>query len=87
MMNDDDIVRRVADSLGVTDSEARRVVGDVVDYYREPLDMYVKRRHEECQRKGMPNAQTYALIAAETAERIVSAPVLTERQVRRIIYG
>ena len=86
-MSDDDIVRRVADSLGVTDSEARRVVGDVVDYYREPLEGYVKRRHEECKRKGMPNAQVYAVIAAETADRVVAAPVLTERQVRRIIYG
>jgi hypothetical protein len=86
-MIDDDIVQRVADSLGVTESEARRVVGDVITYYHEPLEMYVQRRHEECRKRGLANAEAYALIAAETANRVVAAPALTERQVRRIIYG
>jgi hypothetical protein len=86
-MVDDDIVRRVAESLGVTEGEARRVVGDVIAYYHEPLETYVKRRHEECRRQGKPNAETYSLIAAEIGDRVVAAPALTERQVRRIIYG
>jgi hypothetical protein len=86
-MIDDDIVQRVANSLGITESEARRVVGDIVSYYHEPLETYVQRRHEECRKGGLPNAEAYALIAAEAANRVVAAPALTERQVRRIIYG
>jgi hypothetical protein len=86
-MPDEELVRRVADSLGVSDSAARRAVGDVIAFHNEPVEAYVRRRHEECRQEGLRNAQTYALVAEELTGRIVAAPSLTERQVRRIVYG
>jgi hypothetical protein len=86
-VDDEDLIRRLADSLGVSLSEAERVVGEVVAYFGEPLEAYVRRRHAACQRQGRPNPETFSLIVAELAGRVVAAPALTERQVRRIIYG
>ena len=84
---DDELIRRVAQSLGVTHGEAERVVGEVVAYFCEPLEGYVRRRHEECRRRGLANPQAFATIVAELPGRVVAAPALTERQVRRVIYG
>ena len=86
-VNDEDLVRRLAESLGVSHSEAARAVGEVVAHYAEPIEEYVRRRHESCRRQGIANPEAYALIAAEVAGRVVAAPTLTERQVRRMIYG
>jgi len=36
---------------------------------------------------GRRNEEIYAQIAAELRERLVAAPELSERQVRRVIYG
>lgn len=86
-MDDEDLIQRLAESLGVSASQARRAVGEVVAYYSEPIEVYVRRRHAACQRQGLANPETFRLIVAELAGRVVAAPALTERQVRRIIYG
>ena len=84
---DDELIRHLAQSLGVTHGEAERVIGEVVAFYREPVEAYVRRRHEECRRGGQANPQAFATIVAELPGRVVAAPALTERQVRRVIYG
>jgi hypothetical protein len=84
---DDDLVRRVADSLGIQTSEAARVIGEVIAYYHEPLESVIRRRHAACKLRGMTNDQIYPLLVTELADRVVAAPELSERQIRRIIYG
>jgi hypothetical protein len=86
-VHDDELVQRVADSLGIEDGEARRIVGEVIAYYREPAETYVRRRHATCKRQGMQNAQIFPLLIQELEARVVAPPALSERQVRRIIYG
>jgi hypothetical protein len=66
---------------------ARRVVGDVVAYFSEPVEAVVRRRHRELQAAGRSNPEIFDRIAAELAARPVAAPELTPRQIRRIIYG
>ena len=70
----------------LTAEEARRVVEDVVAYYAEPVEGYVRRRHAELRTYGARNAEIFARIAEELGERVVAAPRLSERQLRRIIY-
>ncbi len=84
---DADIVRRVAESTGLTDADATRVVDDVIAWYRESVDDFVRRRHAHHQTFGKRNEQIYQLIAAELAARVVAAPELSTRQLRRIVYG
>ncbi|GAB3877486.1 hypothetical protein [Terrabacter terrigena] len=86
-MPDPDLVAHVASSTGLSEGEAARVVGDVLAHYRQPVEEYVRRRHARLQLHGTRNPEIYRAIAAELGERLVAAPELSERQLRRIIYG
>jgi hypothetical protein len=84
---DGDLVARVAGSTGLSETEAARVIGDVLAHYAEPVEDFVRRRHAALQLHGTRNPVIYRTIAAELSQRLVAAPALTERQVRRMIYG
>ena len=86
-MRDRDLIDRVASSTGLTPGEAARVVQDVLSWYREPVEDYVRLRHAHHQLYGKRNPEIFALIAEELADRLVAAPSLSERQLRRIVYG
>ena len=86
-VRDRDLIDRVASSAGLTPGEAARVVQDVLSWYREPVEDYVRRRHAHHQLYGKRNPEIFALIAEELADRLVAAPSLSERQLRRIVYG
>ena len=63
------------------------MIGDVLAHYAEPVEDFVRRRHAALQLQGTRNPVIYRTIAAELSQRLVAAPALTERQVRRMIYG
>lgn len=84
---DPQLVARVAESTGLSPSEAARVVQDVLAWYSEPLEDYVRRRHQALQTYGKRNPEIFATIADELRGRAVAAPELSERQLRRIVYG
>jgi hypothetical protein len=86
-VRDRDLVDRVAGSTGLTPAEAARVVEDVLAWYREPVEEYVRRRHAYHRLYGKRNPEIFALIADELADRLVAAPPLSQRQLRRIIYS
>ena len=81
------LVARVVASTGLTEAEAARVIADVVAFHAEPVDEYVRRRHAELKTYGAKNPEIFARIGAELADRVVAAPTLTERQLRRLVYG
>jgi hypothetical protein len=84
---DGELVGHLVATTGLSQAEASRVVEDVVAYLSEPVEDYVRRRHAEMKTYGAKNNQIFERIAAELAERVVAAPELTERQLRRIVYG
>jgi len=86
-VRDRDLVDRVAGSTGLTPAEAARVVEDVLAWYREPVEEYVRRRHAYHRLYGKRNPEIFALIADELGDRLVAAPPLSQRQLRRIIYS
>ena len=81
------LVRHLVQSTGLTAAEAARVVEDVVSFYAEPVEQYVRRRHTELKTYGARNPEIFARLARELADRVVAAPPLTERQLRRLVYG
>lgn len=87
MRGERDLVGHLVATTGLSESEAARVVEDVVAYLSEPVEDYVRRRHAEMKTYGAKNPQIFEQIARELAERVVAAPELTERQLRRIVYG
>nr|WP_157164957.1 hypothetical protein [Streptomyces typhae] len=67
--------------------EALRVIQDVLAYFDETAESYVRRRHRELQGQGLVNAEIFERIAADLRYRAVAPPELTLRQLRRIVYG
>lgn len=84
---DPELIDRVAESAGLTPAEAARVVQDVLAWYREPVEDYVRRRHARLHLHGRRNPEIFELIAAELSARLVAPPRLSQRQLRRIVYG
>jgi len=82
-----DLVDRIATSTGLSPAEAARVVEDVIAFHAEPVEVYVRRRHAQLKTFGAKNPEIFARIAEELADRVVAAPELTERQLRRLVYG
>lgn len=82
-----ELVCHVAATTGLPESTAARVVADVIAYFGETSGEFVRRRHTELQQRGHKNAQIWASIADELANRPVAADPLSERQLRRIVYG
>ena len=74
-------------TCGLRHPEARRVVEEVVSYYGETPESFVARRHRELRAEGMRNRAIYERIAAELEDWRFRAPRLSERQIRRIVYG
>jgi hypothetical protein len=84
---DEDLVRYLVESLAIPAGLANRIMGDVVAYYSEPIEEFVRRRHADYRRREVPNAEIYPAIVRELQGRLVAAPEVSERQVRRMIYG
>ncbi|WP_081586054.1 hypothetical protein [Tsukamurella sp. 1534] len=86
-MPDSDLVDHIARTTGLTAAEAVRVIDDVTAYYSEPVEEFVRRRHRSLQGRGAKNAEIFATLTDELRTRLVAAPDLTERQLRRLIYS
>ncbi len=56
-------------------------------FHAEPVADYVRRRHAQLRTYGARNAEIFARLAAELDGRVVAAPGLSERQLRRLVYG
>jgi hypothetical protein len=82
-----DLARHVAASTGLPEATASRVVADVAAYFGETVEEFVRRRHQELRRRQLKNDQIWPEIGAELTARRFAAPDLSERQLRRIVYG
>lgn len=82
-----DLVRYLAASTDLPPAIAVRVIADVVTYFGETIEEFVRRRHGELQRRQHKNDEIWPMIAAELAQRRFTAPDLSDRQLRRIVYG
>ncbi len=83
----DDLVEHLVRSTSLQRGEAARVILDVLAYFDETTEDFVRRRHRELQAGGAVNAEIFERIAAELPHRAVAPPELSLRQLRRIVYG
>jgi hypothetical protein len=82
-----DLARYLAASTGLPPSTAVRVIADVTTYFSETIEDFVRRRHAELRRGQRKNGEIWPVIAAELSQRRFAAPGLSERQLRRLVYG
>lgn len=85
-MIDGDLLLHICKTTGLPPSQAARVIGDVLAFHQESVEDFVKRRHAQLRTHGTKNEEAYQIIADELTTRVVAAPQLTVRQIRRIIY-
>jgi hypothetical protein len=81
------LVAHLVATTELSSAEAARVVEDVVAFHAETVEDYVRRRHSALKTYGSRNSEIFERLAQELADRVVAAPPLTERQLRRIVYG
>jgi hypothetical protein len=82
-----DLVRQISHTTGLSAGDAERVVADVVAYFSDTAEQYVRRRHRELRLRGVKNEAIFEMVRAELARWPVMAPELSARQLRRIVYG
>ncbi|GAA2469560.1 hypothetical protein GCM10010406_01200 [Streptomyces thermolineatus] len=83
----EDLLDHLVRTTPLRRGEAARVVMDVLAYFDESAEDFVRRRHRELQSGGLANAAIFERIAAELPHRAVAAPEFSLRQLRRIVYG
>ena len=83
----EDLVAHVTRSSTLGVGEAERLIAEVVGYFSEPAEMFVRRRHGELKSRGLTNDRAFQQIAVELRQRLVAPPDYSQRQLRRIIYG
>ncbi|GAA4502113.1 hypothetical protein GCM10023191_053200 [Actinoallomurus oryzae] len=83
----DDLLVHLTRTTSLSAGEAARVVADVLAYFAEPAEDFVRRRHAELKAGGLTNDQIFERLAAELPQRRVAPPELSLRQLRRIVYG
>ena len=82
-----DLVHRVAASTGLDEATATRVVADVVAYFGQTIEEFVRQRHNELKDMNKRNDDIWPRLATEVSERPFRVDAPTERQLRRIVYG
>jgi hypothetical protein len=83
----EDLIDHLARSSRLAPSEVARLVDDVIAFLNEAPQEFICRRHRELQAEGHANEVIFARVRAEVIRRRFRAPVYSERQVRRIVYG
>jgi hypothetical protein len=83
----DDLVAHLARTSPLSPGEAARVVAEVLGYFSESAEEFVRRRHRELKAEGLTNEVAFAVIAAELPARRVAPRPLSLRQLRRVVYG
>ncbi|GGO88793.1 hypothetical protein [Wenjunlia tyrosinilytica] len=83
----EDLLDHLTRTTPLRRGEAAKVVADVLAYFGESAEEFVRRRHRELQAKGLPNAEIFERVTAELPHRAVAPAQLSLRQLRRIVYG
>lgn len=84
---DTELVEHLSLHCGLDRTTAIRAIEEVVAFFDEPVDVFIRRRHLELQSEGLGNAEIYARLQAAIASRPFASSPISTRQIRRIIYG
>ena len=86
-MPDPALVSHVVATTALSEAEAARVIDDVIAFHAQVVEDFVRIRHASLKTYGAKNPEIFERIADELRGRVFAAPELTERQLRRIVYG
>lgn len=82
-----DLIKHLSRITVLSEMQAGQVVDEVLAFFDENVESFIRRRHRELQQQGFSNAKIFAVIQDEMPVRLFPAEQLTERKIRRVIYG
>jgi hypothetical protein len=87
MPEEDALIQNLQSATGLDEGVLRKILQEIRDWYQEDLRGWAVRRHRELQQQGLPNREIFARIREEARRTLVRPGPLSERQIRRMIYG
>lgn len=82
-----ELIEHLCRSSSLSAEEAHRLVQEILAFYNESVGDFIRRRHHELQKSGLTNAIIYRLIDEEISQHRFIVEPMSERQIRRTIYG
>lgn len=82
-----DLITHLSQITVLDDVQSRQVIEEVLAYFNEDIESFIKRRHLELQQQGYSNARIFKIIQTELSTRLFPVQLLSERKIRRVIYG
>ena len=82
-----DLIEHLSKLTALSEAQSQQVVVEVLAYFNEDIESYVRRRHHELQQQGLSNARIFSSIQDELTNRLFPAEKISERRIRRMIYG
>ena len=74
-------------SYDLSPKDFDRLMEEINGYYGMTLEEYIQHRHFQLHREGMKNPEIYSLLKEEIRDIRFSVHDISERRIRRIIYG
>jgi hypothetical protein len=84
---DEKFKRHVMETYSISDRNVDRLYEEFLEHFDASVEDFVRHRHFELKNQGRRNDEIYPAIVAEAERLRFPAEGLTERKVRRIIYG
>lgn len=82
-----ELANHLAGTTSLSVKEAERVTAEVIGFFNETVEEFVRRKHHELKLDGQRNEAAFAVIQSALPERRFRAQEKTVRQLRRIIYS
>ena len=81
------LLEHLKNQYALSFDQAAHLVQEVLTYFDESYPEFIARRHRELQQLGWDNQKIFKTLPIEIENHRFSVPLLSERQIRRIIYG
>jgi hypothetical protein len=86
-MDDGPLIQHLGQITGLAPALLGKILDEVHAWFALDLEAWVRCRHRELRQQGLRNAEIYPRLQAEAQGILVRPGPLSERQIRRIIYG
>jgi hypothetical protein len=87
MRGEEELLQHLRLVTGLDPVVLEKIVGEIEAWFDEDLAAWVRRRHRELHRQGLRNREIYPRLKEDARGIRVRPGPLSERQIRRIVYG
>jgi len=82
-----DLIKHLSQQTALSEAQSQQVIAEVLAYFNEDIESYIRRRHHELQQQGLSNAKIFTSIQEEMSSRLFPAEKISVRKIRRMVYG